>query len=176
MTGVMTMTPSELDYKYFEWLVSQVRIPNGKTYNDVFEIMHNTEFVWTVPNDDNRVHDGKDLRYEFGESQSIKLKLDGVSVLEVLIGLSRRTAFTGGGEPEEWAWRLLKNLRLRKCSDPLNLENRRRVEDILDALIWRTYRPDGLGGFFPLKHAMEDQTQVEIWYQMNTYINEMVDP
>ena len=32
----------------------------------------------------------------------------GATFLEVLIGLSRRAAFTAGGDAESWAWRLLK--------------------------------------------------------------------
>jgi hypothetical protein len=171
----MTMTMKRLDYEYYEWLTSQIKIPNDKTYNDLFERMHNLDFIWTVPNDDNRVQDGKDLRYEFAESQAIRLKLEGTTLLEVLVSLSRRCAFTGGGDPEVWAWRLLKNLRLTKMSDPLTEDNLRRIEDILEALIWRTYDRNGQGGFFPLKQALEDQTHVEIWYQMNAYINEMTD-
>lgn len=164
------MTP--LDYTYFEWLVSQVNIPNGKTYNDLFERMHNKEFVWTVPNDDNRVQDGLDLRHEFLDGSRRRLSLDVVTLLEVLVSLSRRCAFTAGGEPSLWAWRLIKNLRLNKMCDPLTKDKADRVDEILDALVWRTYRRDGQGGFFPLHQEMEDQTRVEIWYQMNTFVNE----
>jgi hypothetical protein len=165
--------PTQIDVEYYEWLKDQIEIPNGKSYNDLFEIMHNLEFVWTVPNDDNRVQDGLDLRYEFGQHLHLKPNLTGVTLLEVLVALSRRTAFTAGGNPEQWAWRLLKNLRLHKKSDPLTVEKRARVNDILDALIWRTYQRDGRGGFFPLNHPEEDQTKVEIWFQMNKYVMEM---
>jgi hypothetical protein len=47
------------------------------------------------------------------------------------------------------------------------------VEEILYALIWRTYDPDGVGGFFPLAWPKEDQTKIEIWYQMNAYAKEI---
>jgi hypothetical protein len=168
--------PTQIDVEYYEWLKGQVEIPNGKSYNDLFERMHNLEFVWTVPNDDNRVQDGLDLRYEFLRERGLEFnttELTGVTVLEVLIALSRRVAFTGGGEPEQWAWRLMKNLRLHKSSDPLGETKLARVNDILDTLIWRTYERDGRGGFFPLNHPDEDQTKVEIWFQMNKYVLEM---
>lgn len=162
----------KINYDYYEWLVSQVEIPNGKTYNDIFEIMHNTEFVWTVPNDDNRVQDGIDLRHEFAGDRVSDIALGGATFLEVLIGLSRRAAFTGGGEAPQWAWQLMKNLQLKKKADPLSPHVAQRVKDILDSVIWRTYKPDGFGGFFPLRRPSDDQTKVEIWYQLNAYVIE----
>lgn len=167
--------PTKTDIEYFEWLTSQVDIPNGKNYSALFEKMHNLEFVWTVPNDDNRVQDGLDLRSEFagGNAASMQLDLEGVTFLEVLIALSRRAAFIGGGDQEKWAWRLIKNLRLYKMHNPLNGQRGALVDDILDAVVWRTYQPDGKGGFFPLNHPLEDQTKVEIWYQLNKYVMEM---
>jgi hypothetical protein len=167
--------PTPLDYEYYGWLKAQVEIPNGKSYDGLFEIMHNTEFVWMVPNDDNRLQDGLELRDEFANGSKQILNLPGVTLLEILISLSRRTAFTAGGTPEQWAWQLLRNLRLHKKPDPLTEHQATRVKDILDTLIWRTYQRDGRGGFFPLKHPDEDQTKVEIWYQMNKYVMEM-DP
>lgn len=164
----------KVDYEYYEWLISQIHIPTRhRTYNDLFEKMHNLEFVWIVPNDDNRVQDGKDLRYEFLQGAKDTLALEGVTFLEVLVALSRRTAFTAGGRSDHWAWKLIKNLRLTKMSDPLMDGKIDRVDDILQGVIWRTYNPDGSGGFFPLKNPAQDQTKVEIWYQLNKYVMEM---
>jgi hypothetical protein len=158
------------DYEYYEWLVSQIDIPNDKTYKDLFELMHNYGFVWIVPNDDNRVQDGLDLRTEFLDGTRKHIEREEVSMLEILVSLSRRVAFTAGGEAPEWAWRLLKNLKLTKCYDPLS--NPAKVMDILEAVVWRTYRRDGYGGFFPLRDPHDDQTKVEIWYQLNAYVIE----
>jgi hypothetical protein len=158
---------------YFNWLVAQIRVPNTNSYGYLFTKMYNLDFQWTVPNDDNRLQDGKDLRNEFLGGLPRVLHLEGVSFLEVLIALSRRLAFTAGGQPDVWAWRLLKNLRLNKMSDPLTQERANRVDDILDTVIWRTYSYNGEGGFFPLQQAAEDQTKVEIWYQLNAYVIEM---
>lgn len=169
--------PSQVNQDYYEWLTSQISIPNGNSYNELFTLMHEVEFVWTVPNDDNRIHDGLDLRTEFANTTYPQfrlqgLELDGATFLEVLVALSRRTAFTAGGDQEEWAWALIRNLRLHKKSDPLSENDIFKVNDTLYSLIWRTYRPDGRGGFFPLKNPEEDQTKVEIWYQMNKYVIE----
>ncbi len=163
---------NKLDYEYYEWLTEQIHIPNGKSYLGLFEVMHNTEFQWTVPNDDNRVQDGKDLRYYFLDGRKGQIDLDGATLLEILVSLSQKVAFTAGGVPKRWAWKLLKNLRLTEKSDPLTEQDLEKINDVLDALVWRTYQSNGRGGFFPLIHPEQDQTKVEIWYQMNAYVIE----
>jgi hypothetical protein len=74
---------------------------------------------------------------------------------------------------EIWAWKLIKNLKLHNMYDPLTSRKVDIIDEKIEALIWRTYEPDGSGGFFPLKNAKEDQTKVEIWYQMNAYVIEI---
>ena len=161
--------------RYFDWLASQVRVesnsPIPKEYGGLLKQLHGREFVWVVPNDDNRAVDALSLRREFwGEGN--KYPRDGVSLLEVILALSRRLEFTAGGEKEVWAGQLLKNLKLDRMFDPLTIRKANRVDEIVDGLIWRTYERDGTGGFFPLKDIKEDQTKVEIWYQMNAYVME----
>jgi hypothetical protein len=168
------MSLNEQDY--FEWLVSQIEIPNERTYWDLFNRMYDLEFYWIVPKDENRVQDGLDLRYQFSERLRNKLNSKGISILEVLVALSRRVAFIAGdGNAPQWAWKLIKNLRLSKMSDPWNDFKAVRTEEILYTLVWREYRIDGRGGFFPLKQPVDDQTKVEVWYQMNAYVNEMYE-
>jgi hypothetical protein len=159
------------DQRYFEWLISQIHVPTDKTYQELFERLHNTEFVWMVPNDDNRVADGLDLRREFEHEVMVD---KGASVLEVLVALSRRLAFIANGQDApHWAWKLLKNVGLTKAFDPWTRNKSEKVEQILEDLIWRTYHPNGQGGFFPLKNPTEDQTRIEIWYQLNAYVMEI---
>jgi hypothetical protein len=160
---------TKTDYDYYEWLVSQIETPGDRSYRGLFERMHNFEFVWTVPHDDNRVQDARDLRLEFLDGRASKLRLESATLLEILVSLSRRVAFTCGGDDQKWAWKLLKNLRLNKMSDPLTDAQAKKIDDILYALVWRTYDRSGQGGFFPLKNSLDDQTKVEIWYQLNAY-------
>lgn len=160
------------DYEYYEWLVSKIFLPPNKSFNTLFDMMHSREFVWLVPNDDNRIEDALELRSEFLKGRKDMLDLEGATLLEVLISLSRRVSFLAGLTPKDWAWKLIKNLRLDKKFDPLTENDMNRINEILEGLVWRTYYKDGRGGFFPLKHPDEDQTQVEIWYQMNKYIIE----
>jgi hypothetical protein len=163
---------NQVEQQYFEWLISQINVQGTRTLYDLFEVLFTVEFVWTVPHDDNRLQDGLDLRTEFFNGQKINGN-KGATVLEVLIALSRRLAFTAGGRAEDWAWQLLTNLRLNKMTDPFTENKARKVHHILETLIWRQYREDGFGGFFPLNWPDKDQTQVEIWYQMQKYVNEI---
>jgi hypothetical protein len=167
------MTP-QIEDDYFQWLTSQIELPadNPHTYNDLFTRMHEIEFVWSVPHDDDRVQDGLNLRNQFLNGRRYKFT-SGVSVLEVLIALSIRVAFTAGGYAPIWAWQLIENLHLDRRFDPFTKGRAERVDETLETLIWRTYQRDGKGGFFPLNQALEDQTKVDIWNQMNMYVNEI---
>jgi len=178
----MMTTPTKLDLEYFGWLTSQIAVENSKSYNELFERMHNLEFVWTVPNDDNRVQDGLELRHEFlttvihrtENPLAADLQFNkGASILEVLVALSRRVAWIAGGDAQHWAWNLIENLRLERSFDPLTKGKRNRIENVLHNLVWRTYDWNGAGGFFPLNEPGEDQTKVEVWYQMNAFVNEI---
>lgn len=174
------MPNRSLTEDYLRWLGPQLRDEHSnpnKTYEELLTLMFEKEFVWIVPHDDNRIVDGLDLRAEFAHVNNIRLNnlrgLGPCSFLEVLIGLSRRLAFAVGGQPPGWAWQLLNNLELHRMADPLTRPKRDKVNDILDAVIWRNYDPDGTGGFFPLAWPEEDMTKVELWYQMNAYVEEL---
>lgn len=173
-----------LDEQYFTWLYSQVgsvKLRNrSRTHWSLARQMHRKEFIWLIPNDDNRVEDGKDLRYEFLEACEI-YETDpdwlglGCSMLEMMIALSRRLSFEADGEPRVWFWHLIEMLDLEQYNDR-NFDRlaEQRVDEALDQVIWRTYSPNGRGGLFPLNHATRDQREVELWYQLNAYLLELL--
>src|SRR4029077_15715932 len=97
---------NQAEQQYFEWLISQINIRGTRTFYDLFETLFMIEFDWTVPHDRNRQQDGLDLRTEFFNGKKIPLNKR-ATILEVLIALSRRLAFTAGGRAEDWAWQLL---------------------------------------------------------------------
>ena len=136
------------------------------------------EFVWLIPNDDNRAEDGKELRYEFINEQGIdevdQAWLDlGCSVLEMMIALARRAAFESDDEVVDWFWRFIFNLGLNNHTDiAYTSATEREVDNVLDTVIFRTYDADGLGGLFPLTHPRQDQRKVELWYQLAAYLSE----
>lgn len=175
-----------LDEQYFTWLYSQVgsvRLRNrNRTHWSLLRQLYNKEFVWIIPNDDNRVEDGRDLRIEFleqaGYDRTDTAWLDlSCSMLEMLIGLSRRLAFEDDGEPRNWFWHLIEVIDLEQFNDNHYDEN---AEDIIDEclerIIWRRYLPNGKGGLFPLRNPDEDQREVELWYQAAAYLLEVLWP
>ena len=172
-----------LDEEYFEWLYSQVasaKLKNpARTYRSLLGQLYVKEFVWIIPNDDNRLEDGRDLRHEFIIEQGLEHVSEqwldmGCSMLEMLIGLSRRLSFEAEGEARDWFWHLMDNLGFMHLNDrDWSEEHEGFVGEILDTVIWRTYMPDGHGGLFPLRHPEEDQRDVELWYQLSAYILEL---
>jgi hypothetical protein len=175
---------SSLAEDYFRWLGPQIREEDGlsnpnREFWGLLTIMHETQFDYINPNDDNREGDGRDLRVEYcrdvAHIPTDALRLLGqASFLEVLIALSRRLAFNAGMQSAPgWAWVLLNNLNLHRLADPLSRRSARKAQDILETCIYRRYDPDGVGGFFPLEAPLTDQREVEIWYQMAAYIEEV---
>ena len=151
-------------WAYYRWLVAQI----DDTAVAV-ERMFDKDFVWYVPNDDNRCQDAKDLRAEFYDRFGIRWDPPVCNVLEVLVALSRRLAFEADGEPCDWFWEMYSNLTFARCVTI------REIDEIIDRFVWRTYAPNGEGGVFPLKTPKEDQREVELWYQMSAYLLERLD-
>jgi hypothetical protein len=62
-----------LDDLYLIWLYEQVGDvkvrSRNRTYWDLFRQLYSIEFIWFIPNDDNRAEDGEDLREQFLEDR-----------------------------------------------------------------------------------------------------------
>jgi hypothetical protein len=170
-----------LDELYLTWLYRQVANPDisdpSLTYWKLLKELYTKEFVWLVPNDDNRIEDGKYLRVEFIQDERLD-EVDrewmglGCSMFELMVGLARRLSFEAESEPHYWFWHLMENLNLHRYSDDWKRFPKIHINKILDRVIFRTYGEDGKGGFFPLKHPDRDQTKVELWYQLSAYVLE----
>lgn len=173
------MNLGPLDELYLRWLYRQFADPEqtrpSRTYWNLARCLYTTEFIWIIPNDDNRVKDGNYLRHEFAEEQGLSdvdpdwMSL-GCSFLEMLIALTRRLAFSGDGEPSDWFWELIGNLEIR-YSDARVLPMSH-IHEVCNTVMYRTYRSNGRGGLFPLRHPRQDQRWVEIWFQLNAYLLE----
>lgn len=170
-----------LDELYLKWLYGHIADPDvtapSKSYWVLARQMYTMEFIWFIPNDDNRAEDGRYLRNEFIEDLDLA-DVDpdwvhlGCSMLEMLIGLSRRLSFLGEGEPRGWFWHLIDNLELRYDDRHRKNFPAARVEEVLNNVIWRTYKRNGSGGLFPLRRPEQDQREIELWYQLNAYLLE----
>lgn len=176
------MNHQQLDERYIVWLYSQVADSDtadpALTSWNLLRILFRKEFVWTIPNDENRAEDGKELRRRFLTSERLKAEADpdwieyGCSFLELMVGLAQRLAFLGEGEPHYWFWRLMENIGVPRYSDNRKRIPERKINEVLDRVMSRSYEPDGTGGFFPLQRTHRDQRTVELWYQLSAYVVE----
>lgn len=171
-----------LDDGYFSWLYSKafsiLADDPSKCYWELLRHLHSTEFIYLFGNDENRAEDGRNLRRDYIRELRIPICDDdrewldvGCSMLELLMGISNRLEFATGRVAREWFWELLGNIDLQDYADNRELDHNA-IDEILQNIIFHNYNPDGSGGLFPLKHANADQTELELWRQMNSYILE----
>jgi hypothetical protein len=169
--------------KYFEWLTSPLAEERPyKRYKYLLSRLHSIPFTHHVPNDDNRAYDGEHLRDVFidamglGEYEFSLLIQRPCSVLEMIVALSIRIPdFINRKSPAGWFWELMDNLDLTRYSDDCYYTEGgvMYVRDIVHNFLKRNYTFNGNGGLFPLmKTQRKDQRKVEIWYQMQEYLNE----
>lgn len=176
-------SPSEVKSDYFQWLCGIVHADDPDcSFYSLMRALFEHEFRWSVDNDGNRAEDGECLRDDFAD-QSPYLDYSSIggpcNVLEMMVALAGRINQDIMWSPNNdrtvvWFWEMISNLGLDEYDDDHWEEPRSRmmVDFVLDRWLDRRYRPDGIGGIFPLKDPLEDQRDVEIWYQMNTYFLE----
>jgi hypothetical protein len=171
-----------MDETYFNWLYQKVRpdaMPQPLHYTKVCSLAHRIIFDWTVPNDDNRAAEGKELRDEFMQELGVDpppdkewMGLDS-SIFEMLVALARRCDFIVPIGFDGWFDIFMGNLELENYNDSLYIpSDSTRINRMLNKFNERRYRPDGKGGLFPLKHPKRDMREVELWYQMSAYMAE----
>ena len=161
--------------EYFLWLVSKVGA--NESYMSLCGQLYNIKFDWFVPNDDNRITDGLQLRQEYLEDFEDGIVTDMLysdcSVLEVIIGICYRFSYDSMLDIDDCFWDIVNNLQLEKYRGiSYTRSSEKQVATRIDRFINRTYKSNGQGGLFPLSKPHEDQTKVEIWYQMSAYLME----
>jgi len=167
-----------LENLYFNWLSAKVlhNYPTAPSTNfdTLFKTLHNLEFVWFLPGDDNRAEDGKELRREFllmldlPDQYEWRTQLP-ASVFEVLIAFARRAEKNSSDSAIDWFWEFLDNLSLANVTDDSGVMPGEIVE-CLELFMFRTYTPDGDGGLFPIARPERDQREIEIWQQFCDYL------
>lgn len=192
--GGVDASPHSVRREYFMYLCNMVNMNNGNNEFDVYDSnrtffmlankLFNTKFKFLIPMDENRLKDGGNLRYWYGLLGSNFNSYEGlddgkVSVLEVLIALADRVDrdIMQGIEPVDrsvkWFWLFLNNLGIAHYTDiGWNYKSEVEVGTILDNWMMRNFDFAGNGSPFPLKNPVEDQRNVEIWNQVQYYIQE----
>lgn len=171
--------------EYFDWMQNLVcgkRYSDGVTYVKLLRYLHDTEFVYSIPRDENRASDGINLRFRFChevgyDDSRVDCNIP-CSVLEMMIALAVRCEEDIMNDPAigdrtaQWFWGMIVSLGLggetdsRFCMDY--------VDEVVDRFLNRDYKSNGKGGLFTIKNCQEDLRDVEIWYQMCWYLDTIV--
>ena len=170
---------------YFDWLcevVDSKRFSKQVSYRKLLMHLHNIEFTWFIPYDDNRADDGIMLRRKYALARHDEELSDYISgpcsVLEMMAALAIRceesimddTLF--GNRTGQWFWGMIRNLGL----SPMNDSNfdAEFVDDVIARFLNREYEPDGKGGLFTIKNCDHDLRTVEIWRQLSWYLGSIM--
>lgn len=160
---------------YFDWLTSYIggTIQNGVDYSKTLYQLYKTPFFYILDADKNRIEDAYTLRDIYdGDASEYP---DKCSVLELIIAVASRcqdVMFDGYDNPytvKFWFWKMFENLELENMDD--THYDPYYVEHVTCRLISRDYEPDGRGGLFYISEPPEDMRNVQIWYQMNWYLD-----
>lgn len=166
---------------YFDSLCRMVGIDGseGKSYLCLASWLDHTPFYAKLPGDHNRGNDGVALREGYSDAPG-----GDPSVFEVLVALSQEMEYTVGGMirddgADRWFRVMISNLGLAQLDDIYWEMNPEDSEDLAGEAVYdwleRAYEFDGTGGIFPLDNPGDDQAKVELWYQMNAYLKEILE-
>lgn len=169
-----------IDNEYFNWLYNLAcgnRFSDDISYRKLFMQLHNTEFRYFIPRDENRAEDGICLRHRFADEciSAAEDYLTGpCSVLEMMLALSIRCEEimddpAYGDRTTQWFWDMVTNLGLGSMSD--SQYDKDYVDDVLERFLNRHYELDGKGGLFRVRNCNDDLRDVEIWVQMLWYLD-----
>lgn len=186
------MTRNELINRYFEWMYQLVcssdiylGLPSdSRSYRKLLWHLHQIDFDYTMDMDGNRAEDGINLRYKFGDenryrSAMIASYLDDrpCSVLEMMVALAIRCEdrimdnTEIGNRTGQWFWNMIASLGLDYMRD--GRFDPGCVDAVITRFLERDYAYNGEGGLFTVRHTRQDMRQVEIWYQMCMYLEDV---
>lgn len=177
--------------EYFDWmyeLICDDRRSKRRSYKKLLYHLHNIEFIYIVKMDDNRAKDGENLRYRFAcdrpgchscNRDQIISALDDepCSVLEMMIALALRCEeqimedLDIGNRTGKWFWDMVFNLGLGDMSD--SRFDIQYVDEVIGRFLNREYEENGKGGLFTVERCGYNLREVEIWYQMLWYLDEI---
>lgn len=182
------MTKEELVNDYIDWMYNLVctDLYSKKTsYHKLFACLYETDFYYLIPMDGNRAEDGVDLRYRYGREFGLPESLIATylddrpcSVLEVMMALSIRCETSIMTDPDvgdrvgQWFWEMIVSLGLGGMTD--DNFSRATFRRCMDRFLERDYKPNGKGGLFTISDRSKDMRNVEIWYQMAYYLDEIL--
>lgn len=170
--------------RYFGWICRMVMCDEMKShpYEKLLRYLDSREFTYIDPMDENRMIDGVDLRYRFGEHFGlIPIEVSSLfqdkpcTVLEMMVALAIRCEEhimdnqDLGNRTGEWFWEMVKSLGIDGMDDEHFDEYQ--VSMTVDTFLDRKYSHDGEGGLFTVVGSTRDFRKAEIWFQLCWYLD-----
>lgn len=152
-------------------------------YSKLLETLNNIEFTPSIDMDYNRAKDGMSLRYRFAnennlDDETISYCITGpCSMLEMMCALSLRMEETIMTDPNIgdrtpfWFGTMLSSMGFLEQNN--NNFDITYIMSKIKLFNERKYCRNGQGGLFTIKDSKVDLRKMEIWYQMNRYIQEI---
>lgn len=172
----------DIGKELFEWIFDKV---NGTGYFKLLCALNSEDFYALLPLDENRIVDGCELRYKFADECRLSreviddnMDMESCTVLEMMVGLAVRVEETimadvdYGDRTAMWFWTMVKSLGLYNMRD--NNFDPILVMETIDTFLTRGYSPDGEGGLFTVKDTNKDMRDVDIWYQMCMFFDNLL--
>lgn len=170
------MSRSDIELAYRKWL-DRFTGRASNTMSKLLDELYSREFIWTIPRDENRAKDGLHLRRRFANENGYSLNDINIldrpcTLLEMIISVAIRIEDQmedGDNRTSHWFSVMIDNLGLG------NMSNRNYDDGYVDYVIERfnnrAYEPDGDGSLFYVPTEKRDMRDIEIWYQMCSYLN-----
>ena len=170
-----------MNNQYFNYLCNIIDHPvmSKHSYDKLLRKLGDVQFHYILPMDENRESDGIELRTDYEDKYGDSgMNNTPCTVLEMMIALAVRCEVHIMNKPElgdrtgKWFWDMIYSLGLYNMYDQ-NFDPDE-VEDILEKFMDRQYEPNGRGGLFIVdKYAQYDLRTIEIWYQLNWYLEDI---
>lgn len=164
---------------YFEWMSGLVfpDVQEREQYEYLLRALDSSIFHFSIPMDENRMLDGIDLRYRFSYETGYddrSILRDNCSTLEMMVALALKADdmimydYETGSKINYIFKVMIKSLQL---SGMVNSNfDRNYVEGRIGRFLDRDYHRTGRGGLFTVRNPARDMRDVDIWYQMNWYL------
>ena len=172
---------------YYDWLVGIVWNKdnyNGPSYNRFFSFLFNAKFFPIMDMDNSRVNDAIEFRYTFADhyhipyaaiASDLNTEVGTCNMLEMMVALATRmenhimSDEAYGDRTAQWFWQMALSLGFENVDDTVFDESR--AAQIIDIFNNRQYAPNGKGGLFTVENSVTDMRTLDIWYQMQFWIN-----
>lgn len=162
---------------YMNWLISH--IDKRSNYESLLSHLFNSEYRCLYELDENRAHDGVNLRYDYMNDTGDNPDISGTacSMLELLISVSIRVESAAScieydDRTADWFWIMIDNLGLGEFTN--DRYDGRSVDYVLERFMSHMYAPNGKGSLFTINNPKTDLRNEDLWYQICGFVNQIL--